>query len=136
MPEVDATINVCGMVDKATVPIEETPSVEEPFQEEVLGVFVVIDSIHEEYSDEGLQHGRETERCSDHQQPPEEALNFDRSALEESMGILYDGARSSKLATMVLLMNLCTVHGVSNACANELFGILSKHVLPENNTLL
>ena len=133
--EVNATVNVRGMVDEALVPIEETPSVEERFQEEVLGAFAVIDSIHEEYSDKGLQHGGETKRCSDHEQPPEEALNFDRSALEEYMGILYDGACSSLLATTVLLMNLCTVHGESNACANKLFGILSKHVLLENNTL-
>ena len=32
-------------------------------------------------------------------------------------------------------MNLCTVHGVSNHCANELFSILHLHLLPENNTL-
>ena len=51
------------------------------------------------------------------------------------MGVLYDGLNSSKLATIVLLMNLCTVHNVSNNCANELFGILSKHVLPKNNAL-
>ena len=124
-----------GIVDKATVPIEEPPSLEERFQEEVLGAFAVIDSIQEEYSDEGLEDSGETEQRHDQEQSAEEAVNFDWTALEESMGILYDGARSSKLAATVLLMNLCTVHGMSNACANELFGILSKHVLPENNTL-
>ena len=134
--EVDATVNVRGMVDEATMPIEELLSLEERFQEEVLGAFAVIDSIQEEYSDEGLEDGGEIEQRHNQEQPAEEAVNFDRTALEESMGILYDGARSSKLAATMLLMNLCTVHGVSNACANELFGILSKHVLPENNTLL
>lgn len=49
--------------------------------------------------------------------------------------MLYDGTRSSKLATTVLLMNLCTVHGVSNMCANELFPLLYDHVLPSENTL-
>ena len=101
----------------------------------MLGAFAVIDSIQEEYSDEDLEDGGEIEQCHDQEQSVEEAVNFDRTALEESMGILYDGARSSKLAATVLLMNLCTVHGVSNAYANELFGILSKHVLLENNTL-
>ena len=48
---------------------------------------------------------------------------------------LYEGARSSKLAATILLMNLCTVHGVTNQCANELFSLLHSHLLPENNTL-
>ena len=32
-------------------------------------------------------------------------------------------------------MNLCTVHGVSNNCADELFAILHGHILPEENCL-
>jgi hypothetical protein len=51
-------------------------------------------------------------------------VNFDPSALEEAIRALYKGARSTKLAAMVLLVNLCTVHGVSNCFVDELFTIL------------
>ena len=51
------------------------------------------------------------------------------------MEALYDGSKSSKLAATILLMNLCTVHGVSNQCANKFFSILHLHLLPKNNTL-
>ena len=61
--------------------------------------------------------------------------NFDAAVMDDSLNPLYDGARCSKLAATVLLMNLCTVHGISNQCANELFSLLHSHLLPGNNTL-
>ena len=69
--------------------------------------------------------------------PPNEGTEdatFGAEAMEEAMQPLYDGAKSTKLATTVLLMNLCTVHGVSNHCAHELFSLLHRHV-PEKNNL-
>ena len=70
--------------------------------------------------------------------PPNEGTEdatFGAEAMEEAMQPLYDGAKSTKLATTVLLMNLCTVHRVSNQCAHELFSLLHRHVLPEKNNL-
>jgi hypothetical protein len=62
-------------------------------------------------------------------------LNFDLQQMEESLQELYLGARSIQLAATVLVMNLCTVHGMSNSCADELFAILHAHLLPELNTI-
>ena len=70
--------------------------------------------------------------------PPNEGTEdatFGVEEMEEAMQPLYDGAKSMKLATTVLLMNLCTVHGVSNHYAHELFSLLHCHVLPEKNNL-
>jgi hypothetical protein len=55
--------------------------------------------------------------------------------LEEAIQELYEGSRSTKLAATILLMNLCTVHRVSNNFADELFTILHRHLLPEGNNL-
>jgi uncharacterized membrane protein YwzB len=51
-------------------------------------------------------------------------LNFDPSALEQAIRSLYKGARSTKLAATILLVNLCIVYGVSNCFLDELFTIL------------
>ncbi len=50
--------------------------------------------------------------------------SFDPMALEGAMKELFVGAKCTKLATTILLMNQCTIHGVSNKFANELFGFL------------
>jgi hypothetical protein len=41
----------------------------------------------------------------------------------------------TKLAATILLMNLCTVHGVSNNFADELFTIMHCHLLSAGYTL-
>jgi hypothetical protein len=51
-------------------------------------------------------------------------VQFDSDGLEEAVGGLYEGAKSSTLTATILLLNLCTVHGVSNCFMNELFCIL------------
>jgi hypothetical protein len=56
--------------------------------------------------------------------------------LEKTIQELYKGSRSTKLAATMLLMNLCTVQGVSNNFADELFTILHCHLLPRGNILL
>jgi hypothetical protein len=62
--------------------------------------------------------------------------NFDPNVLEEAIRSLYKGAKSTKLAATVLLVNLCTIHGVSNCFVDELFTILHGHLLPRGNCLL
>jgi hypothetical protein len=61
--------------------------------------------------------------------------NFDPSALKEAIRSLYKGARSTKLAATILLVNLCTVHGDSNCFVDGLFTILQGHLLPRGNCL-
>jgi hypothetical protein len=44
-------------------------------------------------------------------------------ALEDVMKELYARSKCKKLVATVLLMNLCTIHRVSNKFANELFAL-------------
>ena len=48
---------------------------------------------------------------------------------------MYSGARSTKLAAIILIMNLCTIYRISNTFADELFAILHAHLLPQENSL-
>jgi hypothetical protein len=65
----------------------------------------------------------------------DEASNFDPYMLEDAIKPLYRGARCTELAGTILLMNLWTVHGVSNNFTHELFAILHGYLLPEDNCL-
>jgi hypothetical protein len=49
---------------------------------------------------------------------------------------LYKGLSSTNLATTILLMNLCVVHGVINKFCDELFKLLHCYLLLANNCLL
>ena len=138
--EVDAAVDVKGMIEQTRLP----PAViGDNVEEEVHEAFANADAIHEQYIDMGVEDVGEPEECRDDQPAADAATegndaqetSFDSNALEDSMEALYEGARFSKLAATVLLMNLCTVHGVTNQCANELFSILHLHILPERNTL-
>ena len=139
--EVDAAVDVEGMIEQTRLPPAIT---RDDVEEEVREAFANADAIHEQYIDMGVEDVGEPEECRDDQPTTDAATEvddaqetaFDANALEDSMEALYEGARSSKLAATVLLMNLCTVHGVTNQCANELFSILHLHILPERNTLL
>jgi hypothetical protein len=48
---------------------------------------------------------------------------------------LYAGASVTKLAATMLIMNICTMHGVSNTFVDELLHLLHKHILPQSNSL-
>jgi hypothetical protein len=60
---------------------------------------------------------------------------FDPTILEEAIQELYAGSRSTNLAATILLMNLYTVHGLSNNFADELFTIFHQYLLLEGNCL-
>jgi hypothetical protein len=64
-----------------------------------------------------------------------EDLTFDPQVREDAIKPLYRGAKSTKLATTILLMNLCIVHGMSNNFTKELFALLHGHLLPPDNSL-
>jgi hypothetical protein len=42
---------------------------------------------------------------------------------------LYEGSSTSMLSTTLLLLNLRTIHGVSNSFMDELFSLLQKELL-------
>ena len=141
-PPVDDTVDTRGMIDQAAEEVDVPPSSAERVHHEVNEAFATADSIHENTMDGGIEDVGDDEECRDDvavgEGPGvqgEDDNIMDARVLEESLEGLYEGSRSSKLASTVLLMNLCTVHGVSNHCANELFSILHLHLLPENNTL-
>lgn len=157
MDALDVDVDTIGMLNQALHPVDAPAFLAERVEEEVRNAFSTADSIHEECME--VFHGdvAEAEECRDDHPPPSEGTDgldsddqrppaastdgvhsdgsFDARALRGCLEPLYDEAASSKLAATVLLMNLCTVHGVSNHCANELFSILHSHLLPRNNNL-
>jgi hypothetical protein len=44
-----------------------------------------------------------------------DSAKFDPHTLEDAVHGLYTRAKSSKLATTILLLNLCIIHGVGNS---------------------
>jgi hypothetical protein len=66
----------------------------------------------------------------------DEDSGADLVGLQEACQTLYPNARSTKLTTTMLLMNICTVHGVSNKFVDELLSLLHRYLLPPNNCLL
>jgi hypothetical protein len=113
------------MVDKAFLEEPLPLDVEEIVHDVVTGAFDLGDAMHEECNDSSgkgdaanlSEHGVtscedvEGHKTSDH---------FDPTMLEEAIHELYKGSRNTKLAATILLMNLYTVHGVSNNFADEL----------------
>ena len=65
----------------------------------------------------------------------DESDGFDPALLEEAIQELYDGSRSMMLEAMILVINLCTIHGINNKFVDELFIILYCYLLPKGNTL-
>ena len=55
--------------------------------------------------------------------------------LRESHTPLYEGSPMNRLGTILMLLNLCSVHGVSNNFVDELFSFLKQDLLPRSNTL-
>jgi hypothetical protein len=128
------------MVDNAFMKEPLPPDVEEIVHDVVTRAFDLGDSVHEECS-EGSGEGDEAS-LPDHGvtsaediEGHENSNGFDPTMLEEAIQELYEGSQSTKLATTIILMNLCTIHGVSNNFADELFTILHRHLLPEDNIL-
>jgi hypothetical protein len=111
-------------------------------QEVVADAFTMADSIHDECRSAHNWNEPCFDNIVDDEVPgnvdnTEEDGNvqFDSDGLEEAVGGLYEGAKSSTLAATILLLNLCIVHGVSNCFMNELFCILHGHILLDGNSL-
>jgi hypothetical protein len=54
---------------------------------------------------------------------------------KEAKILLYEGCPTSHLATILLLLNVCNTHGVSNMFVDELFSLLRLDLFPKKNTL-
>jgi hypothetical protein len=57
------------------------------------------------------------------------------NCLREACQPLYNGAKCTKLASTLLLMNVCTMHGLSNKFVDELLALIHRHLLPKDNLL-
>jgi hypothetical protein len=140
---VDAQVVTREMLNDAFQFVDDDVDLQNRVQHEVLAASAAADSVHEEYSDgrsssahEGADPVDMEELTGDTNSVHEETdSGFDPEPLEGVLQQLYSGARATKLAATLLLMNLCTVHGVSNSFADEFFAILHSHLLPEENCL-
>jgi hypothetical protein len=130
------------MIDDTFKECNDGDAGEDRLQEAVAATFAIANNIHKEFwshdgwnepsfSDLGQGEGLEDGQNAD----DGDSLNFDPHALEDALRGLYSGAKSSKLASTILLLNLCPVHGVDNYFVDELFSILHGHILPDGNSL-
>jgi hypothetical protein len=141
--KMDVQVDTREMLNDAFQVTDDPIDIEERAREEVLAAFTVADVVHKEYShgpytsgDDDVASGRLGEPIGDTTTADEgNDGNFDPKPLEEALQHLYPGARSTKHAATIVLMNLCTVHRVSNSFANEMFAILHAHLLPKQNCL-
>jgi hypothetical protein len=116
VPGLDAQVDTLAMIDNAFEQEDDATVIEERVREAVVEAFIVVDAVHADCSQSG-----HVERKGDVGVGEEEAFgntiglesedpSFDLDALEEAMKGLYKGAKCTKLAATILLMNLCTVH--------------------------
>jgi hypothetical protein len=132
-----------AMVANAFQQLNEPISLEDRVVDVVEDVFKIVDGLQQE-ANEGDRDGDGKFPFDNEGQQPlgdtsfddvQQEHNFDIVALEDAMEELYVGSKCTKLATIILFMNLCMVHKVTNRCADELFTLLQHHLLPEPNCL-
>jgi len=130
------------MIDQALEEMDVTTSTAKRVHCEVNDVFAIAYSIYEDCRKLDAKDNVEVEECGNNPLVGDMSIdggvknpNFDARVLEESIDALYYGSKSNKLVVIVLLLNLCTIHRVSNHCTSKLFNILHIHLLLEKNTL-
>ena len=134
----DEGLDMQGMVEHAFIQCDEPPNPQPPLEEQIEHIVMEALTIADELANHG---GDETDEESDDEPMAdpetriEEEHHDDPRVLEEAMEELYHGARSSVLAATILIMTLCTIHGVSNKFADQLFTLFRKHLLPSENQL-
>jgi hypothetical protein len=62
-------------------------------------------------------------------------ISIEANCLREACQPLYNGVRCTKLTSTLLLMNVCTILGVSNKFMDELLTLFHKHLLSNDNLL-
>jgi hypothetical protein len=135
-------IDTRNMINNTLQECDDPIPLEERLQEVVAEAFIVGDNIHNECRssnnwNEACFPDLVDEELSLDGNDGDEGGNveLDPHPLEDDVRGLYSGAKSSTLAATILLLNLCTIHGVSNCFVDELFSILHGHILPEGNSL-
>ena len=105
------------MIDDAFEQEDDATIIEEKVKEAVVEAFTIVDVIHKDCSQSGHIECKgdigvnEKEAFGDTiSLESEEDPSFDLNTLKEAMKGLYKGAKCTKLAATILLMNLCTIH--------------------------
>jgi hypothetical protein len=144
--DVDPQVDTWQMVEDAFEQADDVAALEDRVQDVILGAFTAADEVHADCARDSNSEDDVDDTCLDDtgQEEPlgdcdtaeaAEDHSFNPQALEEAIQPLYRGARCTQLAATILLMNLCTVHGVTNGFADEMFTILNAHILPKENVL-
>jgi hypothetical protein len=140
--DIDAQVDTTGMIHNAFTIEDETTDFEDRVRQEVADAFMAADEVHDNCSAGSMPADDADSNCIADEAPEAESgegvwedPQFDPRHLQDAMQQLYEDAKCTKLAATILLMNLCTVHGVSNTFADEMFTILHAHILPEDNSL-
>jgi hypothetical protein len=137
---VDEQVDTRGMINDTFEKRDDPDPVDGRVHKTLVEAFAVADNIHEEcrssqiWNEACMSDGVENDMVTDPGDGKQGGnANFDPQALEDAVTGLYSGAKSSTLAATILLLNLYTVHGVSNCFVDELFTILQDHTLLEGN---
>jgi hypothetical protein len=140
--DVDPQVDTQCIVDDAFQGPNEATVLEDRVQDALLHAFTLTDGVHAEcIRNDGDEIDPLPNYCVDepigetNARDASENDNFDPHALEEAIRPVYKGAKCMQVAATILLMNLCTIHGVTNGFADELFTILNSHLLPTENVL-
>jgi hypothetical protein len=112
MSIVEEVQRACEMVEEIGVQVEVEPN-EKPLE------------IEHPHLDSSFEHPSNVE-----------PNNVDNVAMLQGACIpVYQGARCSKFAATMTLVNMCIVHGCSNKFVHELFSLLHNFILPIHNCL-
>jgi hypothetical protein len=137
--QLDVGLDMPGMVTDAFTQLDEPNVPVHPLESElgniVTDAFNIVDELENVLDDESEDGVDDEPMGANDCDQPEEGGNDDPRMMEEAMEELYHGARSSVLAATILLMTLCTIHGVSNKFADSLFTLFRDHILPSENLL-
>lgn len=130
------------MIDDTFKECDDDDVGEDRLQEAVVTAFAVANNIHEEFqshddwNEPSFSNPRQEEGLEDGQNADDgNSPNFDPHVFEDALRGLYNGAKSSKRLFTILLLNLCTVYGVSNYFVDKLFSIFHGYLLPDGNSL-
>ena len=135
----DAGLDMRGMVEDTFQQRDDPSGPGQPLESDIgnivieaLNIVDELENVLDDVSDDGEDDEPMGANGSGN---AEEGCNDDPRRLEEAMEELYHGARSSVLAATILIMTLCTIHGVSNKFADQLFTLFREHLLPSENLL-
>jgi hypothetical protein len=135
-------VDTWRMVQETFQGSNDSITLEERVQEVASNAFAHADALHNDYIDNHFNDAANVRDISTEEpigERAEEGISedstFDPQVLKDAIKPLYRGTKSTKLAATILLMNLCTIHGVSNNFTEELFALLHGHLLPPDNSL-